>query len=85
VFRVPMPASLAGRRLVDTDIPATTGCTVIGVARDGECHTGAVAQTRLPEDGELVLIGDEESEQEFLRRYVNGTSTWRRWLRRLRE
>jgi voltage-gated potassium channel len=82
VFRVPVPASLAGRQLLDTDIPATTGCTVIGVAREGECHTGAVAQTRLPEDGELVLIGDEEAEQEFLRRYVNGGRTWRRRLRR---
>jgi voltage-gated potassium channel len=84
VFRVPMPASLAGRRLVDTDIPATTGCTVIGVARDGECHTGAVAQTSLPQDGELVLIGDEEAEQQFLRRYVNGGGGWRRRIRRLR-
>jgi voltage-gated potassium channel len=82
VFRVPMPASLAGRRLGDTDIARATACTVIGVAREGECHTGADRDTTLPEDGELVLIGDEAAEQAFLRRYVNGSRSWLRRLRR---
>jgi voltage-gated potassium channel len=82
VFRVPTPASLAGRRLGDTDIAPATGCTVIGVAREGECHTGAGRETTLPEDGELVLIGDEVAEQAFLRRYVNGARPWWARLRR---
>jgi voltage-gated potassium channel len=80
VFRVPTPASLAGRRLRDTDIPNATGCTVIGIARGGEYHTGAGRDTTLPEDGEVVLIGSEDAEQQFHRRYVNGPGGWWRQL-----
>jgi voltage-gated potassium channel len=86
VFRVAMPPVLAGQRLRDTDIAATTGCTVIGVARDGECHTGVAPDETLPDDAELVLIGDAEAEQLFARRYGDARprSAWERtraWLR----
>jgi voltage-gated potassium channel len=86
VFRVAVPASLAGRHLRATDIPATTGCTVIGVVRDGSCVTDVRPDEALPTDAELLLIGDDDAEERFYERYVRGreASSLRRWLRELR-
>jgi voltage-gated potassium channel len=87
VFRVPVPASLAGRQLRHTAIRETTGCSLIGITRDGVCSTQLEPERELPLDGELVLIGDEQAEDRFLERYVTGGdgSALRRWLRRRRE
>jgi voltage-gated potassium channel len=87
VFRVPVPPSLAGRPLRSTAIPATTGCSLIGVARDGTCTTRVDVDEALPEEGDLILIGDEDAEERFLARYVrqDGRSPVRRWWLRTRE
>jgi voltage-gated potassium channel len=86
VFRVAIPPSLADKRLSSTDIPATTGCSVIGVVRDGSCSTAIDPTLPLPEDGELILIGDDEAEDRFLAHYVSDTRGHRlgRWWRRRR-
>ena len=72
VFRVPVPAELAGR--------APTGAGA-GVHR---LHVVAIstaivsvdpdAQVPLPASADLVLIGDGDSEDSFLRRYGDGPS-----------
>jgi voltage-gated potassium channel len=86
VFRVTVPPSLTGRPLRSTDITATTGCSLIGVSRDGVSTTRLDPDAPLPEDGELLLIGDEEGEERFLRRYVRtaGGSPVARWWARAR-
>jgi voltage-gated potassium channel len=85
VFRVPMPQRLAGRPLRSTAIPTTTGCTVVGIVRDGECATDVHLDDPLPADAELLLIGDEEAEERFYRRYVSTPPPrgLRGWWRRL--
>ena len=70
LFRVPVPASLAGRSLVETDLRARTGCTVVGVVRDGVTRTDVTPGTRLPADGEVVVVGSDDAEERFLRAYV---------------
>jgi voltage-gated potassium channel len=87
VFRVPVPASLAGRRLRQTAIREGTGCSLIGITRYGSCSTQLSPDVAIPHDGELVLIGDEEAEDRFLARYVTGGdgSALRRWLQRRRD
>ncbi|QEG39078.1 potassium channel family protein [Roseimaritima ulvae] len=71
VFRVKIPPSLAGKTLTEAAIRHRTGCNVIAI------HTAAGAQvnpnpgTALPADGEIVVIGSDESEQQFLDLYVN--------------
>jgi voltage-gated potassium channel len=86
VFRVPMPASLAGRPLRSTDIPATTGCSVIGIVRAGECATELHLDEPLPGDTELLLIGDDDAEERFYARFVteNQPRGVRGWLGRVR-
>jgi voltage-gated potassium channel len=85
VFRVPMPRSLAGRRLRETDIPTRTGCYVVGISEDGSFDASPDPDTPLPTDAELLLIGDEAGEERFLDRYVSardgGPLNWRNWFR----
>ena len=86
VFRVPVPDSLAGRPLYLTDIPSTTGCTIIGIAWQGHCMTDVDPALPLPADADLILIGDEASEARFFERYVagHGPSPLRRAFARVR-
>jgi voltage-gated potassium channel len=69
VFRIPVPAELAGRSLVDARIRETTGCTVVAVAKGDRLESNPDARQPLPAGSELVLIGDSESEHRFLSRY----------------
>ena len=69
VFRVPVPARLAGRTLEQADLRAATGCTVVAIVADGRYEVNPDSQRPLPYDGELVLIGDESAEHGFLSRY----------------
>jgi voltage-gated potassium channel len=85
VFRVPVPADLAGRPLADSDLPAATGCQVVGIVRDGVCSTDLRPDAPLPSDAELLLIGDEEAEERFYARFLNDRpSGLRGWLSRSR-
>lgn len=83
LFRVPVPRSLVGRALVDTDLRGRTGCTVVGVVRDGVTSTEVTPDTRLPAGSEIVLVGTDDAEERFLRSYVAGGSDGGA-LRRLR-
>lgn len=66
VFRVPVPARLAGRTLATGGIRQSTGCNVIAVVRDGVAESNPDPNVPLPSDGELILIGDNEAEHRFL-------------------
>lgn len=71
VFKVPVPASLAGKTLANSSLRKETGCSVIAIdTRNGaqvNPHPGAT----LPANGELILIGSVESERRFLDRYLH--------------
>ena len=71
VFRVAMPESLIGEPLGATDIPADTGCTVIGILTAATCLTDLGPDRILPRNAELILIGDDGAEQRFYDRYLN--------------
>jgi voltage-gated potassium channel len=75
VFRVPVPRELAGRTLERAGIREATGCTVVAVVQDGAFVSNPPAKEPLPPDGELVLIGDSDSEHRFLSRYRTGRGT----------
>jgi voltage-gated potassium channel len=82
VFRIPVPSSLVGATLRSADIPSRTGCTVIGVVREGACVTNLDADAPLQADSDLVLVADDAAEERFFNRYVaDQTATgWRRLL-----
>jgi Trk K+ transport system NAD-binding subunit len=69
VFKVPVPASLAGVSLSNSSIRPETGCSVIAVRENGETRINPNPADPLPQSGELVLIGTNEAENRFMARY----------------
>lgn len=69
VFKVPVPEELAGKTLAEADFRQRTNCSVIGIDTHDKTMTNPGPESRLPEEGEIVLIGTPESETEFLKLY----------------
>lgn len=65
VFRLAVPAKLAGRTLAETALRQTTGCNVVAVVRGDRFETNPDASLPLPADAELVIIGDSEAQRRF--------------------
>jgi Trk K+ transport system NAD-binding subunit len=65
-FEVPIPASLGGSRLGDTAIGSKTGLSVVALERGGVLQTQLTAETILPTDGTLLMLGSLEQRQEFV-------------------
>lgn len=70
IFRVPVPGKLVGVTLIESDIRAKTGCSVIAIKVNDEMVANPDPENPIPEDSELVLIGDYNSEQKFMK-YIN--------------
>lgn len=69
VFKVPVPAELAGKTLLEANFRQRTQCSVIGIDHHNRTMTNPGPGTVLPLDGEMVLIGTPAAETEFLRLY----------------
>jgi Trk K+ transport system NAD-binding subunit len=67
VFKVRVPAQLAGKTLAEAEIRHKTGCSVIGIDSDERTISSPEPDAVLPEGGEIVLIGTPAGETEFLR------------------
>ncbi len=61
----PVPPTLAGKSLAESQIGAKTGLNVIAIRSDGESLTNPPASTELPEGGELVMVGTAQQHQQF--------------------
>ena len=66
VFRVPVPAALAGKRIGESSIREQTGCTVVGIGAPQGMEIVPGPSERLPADADMLLIGTAEAEERFL-------------------
>jgi K+/H+ antiporter YhaU regulatory subunit KhtT len=66
VFKMPVPRQLKGKTLGDAKIRRRTGATVIGIDDAHGTTTNPGPETVLPEDGQIVLIGNVDAETRFL-------------------
>ena len=73
VFRAGMHASLVGKSLIDSQIRIQTGCSVIAISHDGEMISNPDPSVLLSEKDELIMIGTDDAEKEFLKRYPDAT------------
>ncbi len=71
VFKVPVPASLAGKTLAASEVREETGCSVLAIHTGNDAEVNPPPNTTLPPDAEIIVIGSAESEKRFLDRYVN--------------
>jgi voltage-gated potassium channel len=69
VFRVKTPSALKGKTIQAASIQEACGCSIIGVGMNNAMTINPFAETILPENGEIILIGNVESEEKFFRRY----------------
>lgn len=69
VFKVTVPAELAGKTLAEANFRQTTNCSLIGIAQGETTTTNPGPDTILPEAAEMVLIGTPAAEVEFLKLY----------------
>ncbi|HEV2147337.1 MAG TPA: NAD-binding protein [Longimicrobiaceae bacterium] len=70
VFRYPVPPALAGRPLAGTRIREASGCSVVAVQTPDGIAINPPADSVLPADGELILVGTTEAERDFVRRFA---------------
>jgi voltage-gated potassium channel len=68
VFQLAVPGPMVGRSLVEVGLGERTGCDVLAIERNGIVAAPDPTQP-LPEDADLVLIGDEAAERAFLDRF----------------
>ena len=66
IFSRPLPASLVGKNLVESNIRQKTGCSVIALKSLGNLIVGPDPLVPLKENEQLILIGTTEAEQMFL-------------------
>ncbi|GAA4443836.1 potassium channel family protein [Novipirellula rosea] len=71
VFKVKIPLSLAGKTLTEAAIRQKTGCSVIAIRTDAGVQANPDPNTPLPADGEMIVIGSDDSQQLFLDQYLN--------------
>ena len=71
VFKVPVPAALAGETIAESAVRKETGCSVLAIQTGNGAEVNPAPNTTLPTDGEIIVIGSAESEERFLNRYVN--------------
>lgn len=66
IFTRPMPSSLVGKNLIESNIRQTTGCSVIAMKASEGLVVGFDPSLPLRGQDELILIGTTEDEQKFL-------------------
>lgn len=64
VMRTHAPG-LVGQTLGEADVRARTGCTIVGVERDGEVVTDLGPEFRVREGDELIVAGTDEGTNRF--------------------
>lgn len=70
VFRMPVPDSLVGKALIESNIREKTNCSVIAIGSKGSYNANPDPKEPLVEGNELIIIGTVDSERKFLEEYV---------------
>lgn len=69
IFSCPMPRSIVGKNLIDSNIRQATGCSVIALKSLKGLMVGPDPSIPLRTEDEIILIGSTDSEQKFLALY----------------
>ncbi len=78
LVRVPIPTQLVGKTLAEAGVRSLTGCMVVAIHTAAGTEALPPPDRPLPDEGDLLLVGDSESAARFLARYRGTTSGTRR-------
>lgn len=70
VFKIPLPSSLVGKTLGDSQIRQLTGCNVVAIQNHGIFDVNPPPSVVFKKGDELILIGTVEAEKAFIRHFV---------------
>ncbi len=66
LFRVEVPAELAGKTIGESRIRERTGCTVVGIRSNNGTQVIPGPDEVLPAGADILMIGTAEAEENFL-------------------
>lgn len=66
VFSLKTPKSLIGKTILESDIRHKTGCSIIAYTKDGEQIINPDPTLPIPENSDIILIGETEAEVKFI-------------------
>lgn len=66
VFSLKTPKKIAGKTIIEADIRKNTGCNVIAYTHNGEQTINPDPTIPIPENSDLILIGETEAEEQFI-------------------
>lgn len=69
VFSLKTPDKLVGKTLAETDVRNKTGCNVIAFQVEGKQDINPNPNKPIPEDSEIILIGQSSDENKFIEFY----------------
>ena len=70
IIRTEVPEGLAGKTIAESKVREKTGCTIVAVRGDEtKLQINPRPDTLLQPGHELILVGDVESEEQFLKRF----------------
>ena len=69
VVRLPVPASLAGKSIAESEIRPRTGCSVVATSMNGVTSVNPEPTEGLPPGGEMILIATAQGERIFLKEF----------------
>jgi len=69
IFRVPVPKSLIGSSLAQSNIRQATGCTVIGIRANGGISINPDPHTPISAATELIMTGTYDAELKFVQSF----------------
>lgn len=72
LFKVRVPADLAGRTIAETSIREDTGCSVVAIRTKRGMEVVPNSSETLPAGADIVLIGTAQAEERFLEIYGKG-------------
>jgi Trk K+ transport system NAD-binding subunit len=67
IFCLKAPSSLIGKNLADSGIRKVTGCSVVAIRDEGVLSINPDPQMPIKPKAELILIGTDEAERNFLK------------------
>jgi len=70
LFRIPIPRSLRGKTISESNVRRETGCSIIAICEGSEIHSLPSIYEPLPSNGDIILISSPESERKFLETFT---------------
>ena len=72
VFSLKTPTKIARKTIIEVDIRHNTGCNLIAYTANGEQVVNPDPTKPIPENSDLILIGETEAEEKFIKLFGNG-------------